>query len=281
MKNVIALDIGGTNTRCALVEPDTYQFIKDKINPTVVGNLDMFLSSVAKVIDETVTPKEMENVAAISAGVPGRVRWDGYIYALPNIHIEAIPLAAYLSKRYNKPVFVRNDAEVAALAEANRGPFAKLHSLYFVTISTGIGGALTIDGKLVNSSYEVGHTMAKYHGEIHELEHMASGTGIRKLCEMNRLSVSSSKEFFELVKNGYEPAKAIYRDWIKMLSEFFLMNQANFEPDVFTLTGGVMKSSDIFLEDLRLACPGCRIERCGFDQAAGLVGAAIFGFQNV
>ncbi len=277
MKKVIALDIGGTNTRVALIN-ENYEIEKILINPTVVGNLDLFLASVRDTIKEAID--DFTGVVAIATGVPGRVRHDGYIYALPNVHITAIPLSEYLSKEFNLPVYVRNDAEVAALAEANVGPYKDFKSLYFVTISTGVGGALCIDGKLVNSSYEVGHTMTAYHNEIHEFEHMVSGTGIRRLCDMNGLNVESARDFFELVKNKHPLALRVYKDWIKMLAEWIEMNQDNFSPDVFTLTGGVMKSKDLFFEDLRRACPNSRIEECACGQQAGLIGAAVFGFQK-
>ncbi|MBQ7244560.1 MAG: ROK family protein [Bacilli bacterium] len=277
MKKIIALDIGGTNTRVALINED-YKIESILINPTVVGNLDLFLESVKKTILEGV--KDFTDVIAIAAGVPGRVRHDGFIYALPNIHITSIPLSDYLQKEFNLPVFVRNDAEIAALAEANVGPYKDYHSLYFVTISTGVGGALCIDGRLFNSSYEIGHTMTAYHNEIHEFEHMASGTGIRRLCDMNGLNIANAREFFELVKNDHPLAKRVYKDWIKMLSEWIEMVQDNFSPEVFTLTGGVMKSKDLFFEDLRRACPNSNIQECACGQEAGLVGAAVFGFQQ-
>ena len=277
MDKVIALDIGGTNTRVALIN-ENYEIENVLINPTVVGNLDLFLESVAKAIREAIP--SFEGVKAIAVGVPGRVRHDGYIYALPNIHVSNIPLSEYLQKEFNLPVFVRNDAEVAALAEANVGPYKACKSLYFITISTGVGGAYCINGQLRNSTYEVGHTMTAYHNEIHEFEHMASGTGLRRLCEMNGLHVQDAREFFELVKNGHALAGRVYKDWIRMFSEFIQMIQENFNPEIFTLTGGVMKSKDIFLEDLRRACPGSRIEECAAGQMAGLVGSAVYGFQH-
>jgi glucokinase len=216
----------------------------------------------------------------LATGVPGRVRYDGFIYALPNIHIENIPLASYLSKEFSRPAFVINDAEVAALAEANVGPFKKAKSLYFVTISTGVGGALTIGGELRNSSYEAGHTMTPYHGEIHEFEHMASGVGLRRLADMNGLQIESAREFFELVKNKNPQALAVYQDWIKLVADWLEMIQEAFTPEVFTLTGGVMKSAAIFFDDLKRASPHCHLELCGCGQEAGLIGAAVLGFQR-
>jgi glucokinase len=277
MATIISLDIGGTNTRCALVD-EAYQVKALKINPTVTGSLDLFLQSVAKIITEVVP--DPASAKAISIGVPGRVRYDGYIYALPNIHIEQIPLADYLHKIFKIPVYVRNDAEVAALAESNVGPYKKYRSLYFITISTGVGGALTIDGKLCNSSYEVGHTLFKSHGEIHEFEHMASGAYLVRLAAMNGVMLEGARDFFQKVRENDPKVMPVYHDWIALLAQFIAMNQENFQPDVFALTGGVMKSADVFFEDLRKACPKSHLEKCAFDQEAGLIGAAVYGFQN-
>lgn len=277
MKKIVALDIGGTNTRVALIN-EKYVIEKVKIEPTVLGNTDLFLANVKKTILETVD--DFEDVACFAMGVPGRVRYDGFIYALPNVHVETVPLADYLSQEFKKPAYVINDAEVAALAESNVGPFKTAKSLYFVTISTGVGGALTVGGKIRNSSYEAGHTMTSYHGEVHEFEHLASGGGIRKIAEMNGLDVTSAREFFDLVRNGHPLAKSVCQDWVKLLGDWFEMIYAAFTPEVFTVTGGVMKSADLFFEDLRRAASHCRIEKCGCGEEAGLIGAAVLGFQR-
>ena len=277
-KKVVALDIGGTNTRVALIN-EKYEIENVLIKPTKVGNLEMFLKSVEDIIVEAVP--DMDEVACIAGGVPGRVRWDGYIYALPNIHISQIPLAERLEKRFHKKTFIINDAEVAALAEANLGSYSNYKSLYFITISTGVGGALTIDGKLRSSSYEVGHTMTQYRNEIHEFEHMCSGTGLRRLADANGLNIADAREFFTLVRNGHELANRVYRDWIKLISGFIAMLQEHFQPEAFAMTGGVMKSADIFWEDLKRNCPNSVLLKANAGQNAGLLGAAVYGFQNL
>ncbi|OPZ35704.1 MAG: Glucokinase [Tenericutes bacterium ADurb.BinA155] len=277
MDQIISLDIGGTNTRCALIDA-SYQVKNLKINPTVTGTLQGFLDSVAAIIKEVVPVPQ--SCKAIAIGVPGRVRYDGYIYALPNIHIEAIPLASYLHDLFKIPVYVKNDAEVAALAESNVGPYKKYRSLFFITISTGVGGALCVDGKLRNSSYEVGHTLMECHGEIHEAEHMLSGAYLTRLAKANGVEIENAHQFFDLVKAKDPKILPTYHDWIALLAEFIQMNQDNFEPDIFTLTGGVMKSADVFFLDLQKACPHSHLEKCAFDQEAGLIGAAVYGFQK-
>ncbi|MCI2111459.1 MAG: ROK family protein [Bacilli bacterium] len=277
MGKIVSLDIGGTNTRVALVN-EKHEIESIHVAPTVVGNVELFLASVKKDIEDALT--SWNDVKAIAVGVPGRVRYDGFIYALPNIHVDNIPLAPYLFTAFHIPAFVINDAEAASLAEANVGKFKSCHSVYFVTISTGIGGALCVDGKLRGSSYEVGHTMTEYRGQIHEFEHLASGSGIVRLCDQNGFSVASSREFFQLVRNGHEAAEGIYRDWIRLMADWLEMNQRNFQPDVFTITGGVAKNSGLFLPDLRKAAPDCRLELCSCGEQAGLIGAAVLGFQK-
>ena len=277
-RKVAALDIGGTNTRVALVN-DKFEIEKVLIRPTVVGNTELFLKNVGDTIEEALP--SLEEVGCFAMGVPGRVRYDGYIYALPNVHIENVPLAEYLQERFGRPAYVINDAEAAALAEANIGAHKDEPSLYFVTISTGVGGALTVGGRLKSTSYEVGHTMMSYRGECHEFEHMCSGTGIVRLAAMNGLNVQSSREFFELKKNGHELAERVYRDWLRLFADWFRMLEETFSPGLFALTGGVMKSQDLFLEDMKAAVPGIRIEPCALGQEAGLLGAAVYGFQNI
>lgn len=276
MRKILALDIGGTNTRAALINED-YEIESVVINPTPFGDLDAFLSNVIATAREA---QKGEEIIAVSAGLPGRVRWDGYIDAMPNVGVKDVHLAETLNKEFGLPVYVRNDAEVAALAEANLGPNSKYGSLYFVTISTGVGGALTINGDLVNSSYEVGHTLFEYKGELHEFEHYASGRGLIRLARSNGLEVEGARDFFSKLEAGDPLALKIKEDWLDLLAKWINMDQENFEPEVFALTGGVMKSADLFLDELRAKCPHSILNRCHFDQQAGLIGAAVNGFHE-
>ena len=279
MGKVIALDIGGTNTRLALVD-DKYNIIKVEIKPTVTGSKEKFLESVRNIIARNVpNPREYD---AIACGVPGRVTPEGYIAALPNIGITDIPLAEYLHGIFHLPVFVKNDAEVAALAEANVGPFAHAKSLYFVTISTGVGGALAKDGMIFPSSSEPGHVLVSYKGELREFEHLCSGNGVVRLCHEEGLEdIKSAKDFFEGYAGGDSECRRVFKIWLGLLSDWFKATQAAFQPDVFVLTGGAMKSKEAWLDALRKACPECKIEECGCGQQAGLLGAAALGFRSL
>lgn len=277
MGKVIALDIGGTNTRVAVVN-ENFEVENLVINPTVPNNTEAFLDNVKKTVLEAC--HSFDDVISLVAGVPGRVRYDGFIEALPNVHIYKVPLAEFLTSNFKKPTFVINDAEAAALAESNIGALKNFESLYFVTISTGVGGAFTVKGKLAKSSYEVGHTLTEYKGEYHEFEHLTSGTGILNMFKTNHLDIGSAKDFFALVKEKKPEVMPCYRDWLALMAGWINMINDTFQPEVFALTGGVMKSSDVFFDDLKALAPKAHLEKTSSGQNAGLLGAAVLGFQN-
>ncbi|MDO5330245.1 MAG: ROK family protein [Bacillota bacterium] len=279
MKKVISLDIGGTNTRVALIN-EKYKIEKVVINPTLLGNKDAFLSSVGATIDQCVG-KDFKDVVAIAGGLPGRINMSGHIDALPNIGIEDVDLAEYLHKRFGLKTYIANDASVAALSEANVGPHKKYKSLYFITVSTGVGGALCIDGKLRRHSDEIGHTLfCSGHGNYHEFEHMVSGTYLPRLGKEDGIEVASAFDFFVGVKNKIDSLMPTYWNWLDLFARFIKSIQDAFQPEVFVLTGGVMKSADVFWDDLRQRCPESNLQKCHFSQEAGLIGAAVYGFQN-
>ena len=100
MKKVLAFDIGGTNTRLALVN-ENYVVEKELIYPTVRGSKEAFLESIKKIILDLNV--DMNEVSYIGAGVPGVVdKARGYIIDLPNVHIKDIALGEYLEKEFGK-----------------------------------------------------------------------------------------------------------------------------------------------------------------------------------
>lgn len=275
--SVIALDIGGTNTRAALID-DSNKIVRSYQTPTPRGDKEAFLTNIVRTVREGLG--DISGVTAIGGGLPGRVRADGYVYGLPNVGISDIALGDYLRKEFGLPVKLANDAEIAALAEANLGIYKDEPSLYFITISTGVGGALTVGGRLKQSSYEVGHTVFPFGGKYIEFEKYCSGGGIVNMASLNGLKVENTKAFFDEVRNGNPLALETKKQWLSLLSSFFNMIKKDYDPAVFTITGGVSKSSDCFLEELSALCPSCRIELCSFKEEAGLQGGAVLARQS-
>ena len=279
MKKVLSFDIGGTNTRLALINED-FEIEKQLIYPTVRDSKEAFLESIKKIILDL--DINLDEVSYIGAGVPGVVDKDkGYIIDLPNVHIKDIPLGEYLYKEFGKKLAIRNDAEVACLAEAVLGAGKKYNSCFFITISTGLGGALCVDKENQDYVTEIGHTMFRFHDGYYEYEELASGTGIVKLCNLCGFKIKKASEFFEAVKNNEHDALMIYKEWLSVLSDFLEMVQNSYDPEVICVTGGVMKAKDIFFEDLATLNPYCNLVECHFSEGAGIMGSAVYAFKFV
>lgn len=278
MKPIVAMDIGGTNMRIALID-EQYHLLQVMRFPTVVGDKDAFMNQIGEVIKQL--DVDSSTFEAISIGVPGRVRFDGHIDTLPNIKIQDVDLLPYLRRRFHVPVYIRNDAEVAALAEANLGVGKRFSRMFFVTISTGVGGALINERHLVYSSDEIGHTVFPYASSHYEFEKIASGTGIINLCKLHGLEIQASSLFFSLVNSGNPVALKIFSDWLDLMSRFFTNIQHLFEPDIIALTGGVMKSRDIFFDKLVKRLPKVHLVPAEFGDDAGLMGAALYAYQQL
>lgn len=278
MKYVIALDIGGTNLRAAIVNED-YDLVHVLIRDTVKGSLASFYQDIITIINDLNYQKYQP--LAISIGVPGRVRANGFIDALPNIGIENIDLAHFISHHFNRPTFVRNDAEMASVAEGVVGGGKGKTSTYFITVSTGIGGALFENGKIKNPSLEIGHMLVDYKNEYYELEKIASGVGILKLLELNQLPLPSAKVFFDKIRQNDPLYLPIYRDWLTLISNFINFVNAAYTPDVIVFTGGVMKSGDVFFDELVDLVAPAPLVPTHFAQDSGLIGAAAYGFISL
>ena len=276
-KYVIALDIGGTNYRCALINRE-YEIVKVLIKPTKKGSVELFLKQASDIIKEIEFNRD--EVLGIVAGVPGKVRLDGHIDNLPNIGIFDIPLKSYLEKEFNLPTIIKNDAEIAAVAEGHVGVGKDADNCYLITISTGLGGCFFEKGKIKNVSEEIGHTLVEYKGNPYEIEKIASGNGIVTLAALNNLEVKSSKIFFDLVRNKDKKALVVYKEWLKLINDFLSYIEYIYEPQVIAITGGVMKSKDLFFADLVSAHPKLTIKEAKFKFDAGLIGAAALGFLS-
>jgi glucokinase len=275
MRKALCLDIGGTNLRCALIN-ENYEIEKVIIKNTLNSTVDVFLNQVSEIISEVGVT---DDVVAISMGVPGQVRWDGFVMELPNIGIKSIPLAEYINNKFHKTAYVKNDAVMAALAEGCLGDGKNYDSCFFMTISTGLGGALVRDGKIVVPSDEIGHTLIKYNDKYYEFEKLNSGRYLVDLCAMNDLYVLSAKEFFELKSKGDEKALKVYEIWINNLTNLIQFIRHYLDAKILVLTGGVLKSKEHFLDDLIARNQNIKISTAKFDQTAGLIGAAYYSFN--
>lgn len=173
---LVAVDTGGTKTLVAsfdrrgrLVAENKFATPRDK---------DEYIESVSISIRALLKDNELD---AISVAVPGVVEGDSAKWCA-NLGWTDFPVGQRLKRRFNVPVFLENDANLAGLAEARSLPRPPRLCLY-LTISTGIGMGVTVDGSLhpAFKDTEAGHMMLEYDGRLREWEHFASGKSIHRL----------------------------------------------------------------------------------------------------
>ncbi len=274
-KIIISADIGGTNSRFALID-ENYRILKSITRPTILYKKDEFIISIINAIRDI--GGSFENIIGLSLGIPGPIKDGGYVIDLPNIHIQDIPLGDILRKEFSLPVFIRNDAEMACFAEAILGSGKNYNRVFFITISTGLGGALVTNKTFDETPIEIGHTPYIYKGEVKFYEYFASGTGLTNLAKMYGFEVASSQQFFNLVTNKNPRALVAYNEWLNILGDFLNFIKEKHQPEIIAITGGVFKSKHIFWKDLLLRHPDLNLQECFFDQNAGLIGSASYGF---
>ena len=269
MRYFIGVDLGGTNVRSLLVDEkgnilaEVKDVTESEKGPDFVT--EKIINQI-KSIDYT-SIGGFEKVEGIGIGVPGPVdtenKW--MVMATNLVGFTRYPICTKIEEALNKPTFIDNDANVAGLAEALVGSGRLKKSVFYITISTGIGGAFIYDGKLISGNRghagEIGNIIVKSNGEkINHLnpgavENEASGTAIvrkaRKIFGEDQIKHAGN--LFELAANGNEDAKAIREDFIDCVSSMMADIAHVVDPHCFVIGGGVMKSKEYFLEDLEKA----------------------------
>ena len=268
---VLSFDIGGTNLRGALIDGE-YNVIKIKKIPTPHSGNDDLIAAIVSMVNEL--SEGHSDILDIVFGVPGRVDKHSYfIDELPNVGVTNLDIKKEINLVFPYlRVFIYNDAEMAALYEASEGSGKKFKRVYYITISTGLGGCLMVNKVWTPASYEVGHTLFEYRGEYEELEHIASGSGLVKLAKLNGLEIRSSKAFFEGLRLSVPEYVNVFEEWMKILTRFFTMLHDLWKPQVIVIGGGVAFQSSLFLSAIRERNPFMKFVISSQIDDAGLFG---------
>jgi len=167
---IIGIDLGGTQLRAALCSPDGTLLRCIKKKTRAKGGPQVVMDRVAKAIRQ-VWPNEGD-VQAISMVAPGPLDpFEGVVIEAPNLPgWDNVPVRDILAQEFDRPIFVGNDANLAALAEHRFGAGRGFDNLIYLTISTGVGGGIILDGKLLLGSKglagEIGHMILDPDGPI-------------------------------------------------------------------------------------------------------------------
>jgi glucokinase len=281
---VLSVDVGGTRMRAAVVAPDG-AVLRRRVEPTPrqAACPDALLALIAGLLEPTA-------VAEAVVGVPGRVNYaTGHLEHAPNLPPGWAPALSEerLSSVLGVPVALANDADLAAVGEARFGAGRHYRDVVYLTLSTGVGAGVVLDGHLVHgrrSLTEVGHTVIDWEaaatGQPATLEDLASGTALARLAATAGLD-GDGPTVVRLVQTGHPGARAVW-DRVVQAAAIGVANLAHlYSPDVVVLGGGLGRVGSLLLDPIRahLARHGPRrltvdVVRAALGDDAGLAGAA-------
>ncbi len=312
MKYYVGIDLGGTFIKAGVVNENYEVVAKASIPSEVDGDSEALACRMVQcaklaLADINLTTDDIE---AVGVGTPGAVDVkNGVVFYSCNLKFENTPLAKYVSERIGKPVYLDNDANVAAYGEALAGAAKGISNVLMITLGTGVGGGIIIDGKIYSGfngiAGELGHMVVKDGGvecgcgRRGCIEAYASATALvrmtkeameknpaSKLWEVAKtLDVVNGKTAFDAMRMGDEVGKAVVDEYIWNLG-CGLSNFINiFQPEVLIIGGGICKEGETLLAPLREIlkketygvgnCPATTLKIAELGNDAGTIGAAM------
>ena len=257
MKTYIGVDLGGTNVRAAIVDEDGKVLIQKKSPSYAQEGKEKVMDTIINLIKSL---PDYESCSGIGVGVPGPCdeKTGSMVLATNLPGFEGYSIANKLEETFHMPSFIDNDANVAALAEALVGAGKGKKVVYYVTLSTGLGGGLVINGECISGKHgftgEIANIIIDRNRSkvnylaVGAIENEASGTAItRKANEKASKKYKHAGEVFEDAHNGDLIAKEIVDNVARDLAQLFATIACVCDPDIFILGGGMMQSSDLFL----------------------------------
>ena len=264
-------DIGGTTVKLGLFTPGGDVVKKWEIPTRKEDNGSHILPDIAASIKSAMAERNLtkDNIIGIGAGAPGPVDKDGVIYKAVNLGWGVLNMKQELNKLTDLPVRAGNDANVAALGEMWKGGGEGFKDLVVVTLGTGVGGGVIIDGKVVAGCSGGGGEIGHIHIEDNEdescgcgnkgcLEQYTSATGIvrlanRRLKKDDKDSVLrngevTAKTVFDAVKAGDPLAMEIAEEFGRYLGKGLAIIAGVTNPEVFVIGGGVSKAGNVIID---------------------------------
>ena len=272
MKYGYGVDLGGTTVKIAYFDETGAMLEKWEIPTVTADGGKAILPDIAASIAQHRTKYDHE-VLGIGIGVPGPVDGKGVVNRCVNLGWGVFNISQALSALTGLPVKAGNDANVAALGEFWKGGGQGCENMVFVTLGTGVGGGIVVEGKLLHGAYgsgaEIGHMVLNRQetdkcgcGKQGCAEQYCSATGIVRLAKQYLASSNTPsalrsvenltcKDVFDAAKSGDSAAAAIL-DKVYMYLGELLANICNVvNPETVVIGGGVSKAGNVLLEGLK------------------------------
>lgn len=314
-KYYVGIDLGGTNISAGVVDENYNIIAKATTKTNCPRPAKEIADDMAKVSLEAIDKAgiKVDQIEWIGVGSPGTANSDtGVIEYSNNLGFKNTPLAKMIQETIDKPVYVENDANAAAYGEYVAGAAKGAKNAVAITLGTGVGGGIIIDGKIYSGSNfagaELGHTVIEVDGPACTcgrkgcFEVFSSATGLirmtkeamddnqdSKMWEMAKAEDGrvTARLAFDAMRAGDSVAKAVVDKYIKYLS-CGITNMINiFQPEILCIGGGVCNEGDALLipvkelvakEDyLKNSEKNTKIVIAKLGNDAGIIGAAFLG----
>lgn len=312
----IGIDLGGTNIVAAVVD-DKYNIVGKSKTPTnSPRSAEEIFDDIAKVCHEAIAEAKLSisDISSIGMGTPGTVNGDGVIEFANNLGFNNVPARDMLKERLGDiPVFIDNDANCAALGEAYAGCGNGSNNFVAVTLGTGVGSGIIVDGKIVKgvnfAGGECGHMVIMVDGEQCTCgrkgcwEAYASATALIRQTKaamekypdsvMHELAAEegkvSGRTAFDAMRKGDIAGIKVVNEYIKYVA-CGLINIVNaLQPEIVCVGGGICNEGDTLLKPLNRYVNAERysihskiqtkILRAQLGNDAGIIGAALLNSQ--
>ncbi|MBO5474320.1 MAG: ROK family glucokinase [Lachnospiraceae bacterium] len=305
-KYVFGVDVGGTTVKLGLFDINGVVVEKWEIPTRTANGGEKILPDIADSIKAKMADREIpkEEVAGVGVGVPGPVDGRGIVHKAVNLGWGEVDLKKELEALLDgMKVEGGNDANVAALGEMWKGGGQGHQSLVAVTLGTGVGGGIIINGRIMTGATGAGGEIGHIHLEDNEteacgcgnfgcLEEYASATGITRLanralqaCDKDsvlRTGEVSAKTVFDAVKAGDELAIEVAKKFGDYLGKGLGIIAGVINPEIFVIGGGVSKAGEVLFEYIRPsyeetafhACKDTPFALATLGNDAGIYGAA-------
>ncbi len=309
----LGIDLGGTNITAGLVDK-TGKLIDKKTTPTMNGRqADGILDDMASLCEKLIEENDItiKDIKSLGIGLPGLMdKKKGVLIYANNLNFDGVNVVKEMKKRIDLPVYIENDANCAAIGENTCGAAYGDKNVIYVTLGTGVGAGIIIDGKVFDGSFggggEAGHMVIVADGELCTCgrkgcwEAYASASALRREGRIAAAKYPSSRIFqkvdgdirlidaktvFDAADEGDEAAMNIVHDY-QIYVAIGLVNLVNiFQPEAIVIGGGICargsKLTDPIIDILNTRVYGgelkTKIVVATLGNDAGIVGAAMLG----
>lgn len=314
----IGIDLGGTKIGAGLVTADGRITHKAAVPTLLERGAEPIIEDMAKLCHQLIADAgiSINDIIAVGIGVPGIANNDtGEVIYCTNLKWQHVQLSQIMKKYIDKPIYMENDATVAGLAESVAGASKGATNSLFLTLGTGLGGGVVIDGKVYSGSHhvgsELGHMIVMVGGRPCNCgnkgcwERYASATalindGVAAMLEAPDCLIYkesggdpakvTAKTVVDAAKAGDAVGVKVFKQYVEYLSSGIISLVNMFDPEVIVLGGGMSAAGDFLLGAVRelvyanrfykdLPVAEIRLSTMGND--AGIIGAAMMGRTSV